>query len=328
MDGTIIIWDTEKREAIHSITIEDSEDDYYITDNALSADGEMLVRSKPDLGSLEVVEVETGKLTLDLTSDQAEPAFYYALSFSNDSKKIAAISFPKSQYFDQTITQSLSIWDATSGEILIQKEIKNKYVVQKTIFSRDDQYLVIASPQQMFMLDAENGEQKYEFGGWSEISFSPDNKFIAYDNADAGIYIADTATGKLVTSQRFGGIYDLSYSPDGKTIAICGWDVNKSARLQNNTLVFMEATDPFKRLPNKLDSFVSMVNNLEYSPDGSQVVITDFYGNLYVIDSTSLELVAKLKAVAIYPRFVSFTPDGQSIVVGNADGIVKFYSLD
>ncbi len=105
---------------------------------------------------------------------------------------------------------------------------------------------------------------------------SPDDKWIAYDDLDANLYILNISTGissKISTNQE--GIYDFSWSPDGKWLAYVQVASNTMAQIKIYNVITRKT---FDLTTDRANSF-----NPRWSPDGKFIYfISDRHFNTLV----------------------------------------------
>jgi WD40 repeat protein len=176
------------------------------------------------------------------------------------------------------------------------------------------------------------------------VAYSPDGKFLLsaggmtweqgklLDGSDFAIRLRDAASGEVVRrlAGHARGVKSVAFSPDGKLAVSGGWD--QSVRLWD--------LDTGKEL-RRLDGHTSGVFSVAFSPDGKQVLSCGGRADVRagqwvsVADARSLRLwdVATGKEVpfaGIVPaghaaQSAAFSPDGQRILAGLADGTVRLW---
>jgi WD40 repeat protein len=158
---------------------------------------------------------------------------------------------------------------------------------------------------------------------WS-VTFSADSSLLAsgggrfQEKGEAGeVKIWDVATGK--EKQSLEGmksiVTGLAFTPDGKTLAGCGWgggvrlwDVEKGKQRHAFAGFTKGAT----------------ARGLSMSKDGKTLAVAGFDGTVRLYDPQAAKEIGILKTPEAVAHGVSFSPDGESVVVacnplGNAD---------
>lgn len=159
----------------------------------------------------------------------------------------------------------------------------------------------------------------------SSVAFSPDGKTLASGSRDMTIKFWDATSGaaKGSLAGHTGWIWDLAYSADGKTLA--------SASLDKTVRLWDLATGSACTLTAKSGMYC-----VAFSPDdktiftGSGVkfkpgVSGQSYGELTMWEVATAQPRGTLHDFPGQVTTLAFTPDGELLAVGTADGIVKLW---
>jgi WD40 repeat protein/tetratricopeptide (TPR) repeat protein len=152
----------------------------------------------------------------------------------------------------------------------------------------------------------------------TDISFSPDGKFIASGSKDKTVKLwnRDGSEKKPALRIKYGNEFtSVAFSPDSQIIAAGNKDSKIYLWRLNGTFI--------KTLKGHSD----WVTNIRFSPDGKTIVSAsrDNSVRLWKIDGTQKE---KLKEHTSTVNIVRFSPDGQRIASASEDGTIKLWSLE
>jgi WD40 repeat protein len=193
--------------------------------------------------------------------------------------------------------------------------------VQTVAFSPDGSQILSAGADQVARLwSASSGQPVAELRGHSarvtSAVFSSDGKRIAASAEDGRARVWDAASTQLVRELRANEkpLRRVTFTPDGRQVLTAGdegvvrfWEV-ESGR-EGKPLTDFQGGDVFA---------------LNVSRDG-RLVIAGAGRDVAVWDAASGQRLAWLEGSTDVVQDVSFSPDGQQVVVASADGLVRLY---
>ncbi|MBP3954850.1 hypothetical protein J8F10_06080 [Gemmata sp. G18] len=288
---------------------------HYVCAVAFSPDGKLLASGGYDY-TLNVWEVATGKR---LWTAPEQGYYVTSVAFSPDGKTLASTAQVK----------SAQLWEATTGKKLLSLD-GHTDVIQSLCFAPDGKTVATASHDRSVRLwDPTTGKERYQFKQHQQkvycVAFAPDGKTIASaDSADiAGvgqteekdgnctILLWDPAVGKVrhqMPKAHLGWVYDLAFSPDGQTLASaspyrgCLWDV-AGGKL--------------------IDRFADRTNKVAFAPDGKSIAWCKDGVRLY--NAATGQERRPFRVYNPWLMCLTFSPDGQHIAAGGADGLVYLW---
>ena len=247
-DSTIIIWDVETGNILHTLKGHINE----VFSVALSPDGKSIVSGSDDK-TIRIWDIKTGDTIKTLQGHINE---VFSVAFSPDGKYIASGSDDK----------TIRIWDVATGNTIKTLE-DHTDDVNSVAFSPDGKYIVSGSYDTTIRIwDVNTSNPIKTLQGHKEIvysvAFSPDGKYIASGSWDKTIKIWNVKTGNQTkTLQGHKDIvYSVAFSPDGKYIASGSYDT--TVRIWD-----VETGNPIKTLQGHTD----WVKSLAFSPDGKYI---------------------------------------------------------
>ncbi|MET3425148.1 WD40 repeat protein [Actinoplanes tereljensis] len=159
----------------------------------------------------------------------------------------------------------------------------------------------------------------------SSLAFSPDGRTLAYVNAQGAAVlwdVADRTRPALIATLPSDGIINaVAFSGNGNTF-VTG-DASSVSILYDTTDRLHPAQ--LSRLPGYTNY---SVNRFAFSPDGS-VLVVDSGRFVPVYDLTDRRNPAAMRLIlSIGGIPMTFSPDGQTLAAGEADGSMGFYDMD
>jgi WD40 repeat protein/tetratricopeptide (TPR) repeat protein len=217
-------------------------------------------------------------------------------TFKGHTNSVACVTFsPDSKTIaSASLDKTIKIWK-TDGTLLTTLTGHTNSVTSVT-FSPDGQTLASASMDETVRLWKTDGtllqtiDQRAPVN-W--VSFSRDGKVLAVASNDGTVKLW-SSDGRLIANlwhsdnKNSSKVYTVSFSPDGQTLATAGED--KTVKIWN-------------------------VATLENNP------------KLNSREANNVELLATLRGHSKWVFGVSFSPDGQSLASGGAEGTVKLWNL-
>jgi WD40 repeat protein len=152
------------------------------------------------------------------------------------------------------------------------------------------------------------------------VTFAPNSKDIVVGGDNFQSFIADVASGKVLTTLRgSGGLgqheYGFAYSPDGTKLA--------SAQYDGTTRIWNPRTG--RQLGKIQDPGQNAVLGVAWSPDGRTLAVSDYGPALRLYDVASLQeigsplVLPELPNGAGYFPWIEYTSDGKNVVVNGSN---------
>jgi WD40 repeat protein len=221
---------------------------------------------------------------------------------------------------------SARLWNASSGDQIISYNAHSD-IVRAVAFSPDGRKVITGGDDMTVrMWDAYTGQQINLFTGYSSVinsaAFSPDGRYIATGDLSNSGHLWDISSGQEIVRYlgHNGYIDKLIFSPDGKSILTGSED--KTAILWDAATGKMKWTLP----PHK-----DGVNYVAFSKDGrflltkDEVYIEERQESHGILRLWDLNSKKELKRFGEQVNSFVFSSDGQLILVGGYDGILRLY---
>jgi len=321
--GIIKIWDAATGHELFTL-----EQGGMIPSVAFSPDGTRLASANED-GTLKVWDPATGKELLSLRYKSG----LYDVAFMPDGKRLVTA------HQDGTA----QVWDAVSGQQLLTLAGHVSTVVgvasspdgKRIATSGYDGTVRIweAAPGRELLTLAAHDDQVWD------VAYSPDGTRLGTVSLDGTAKLWDPVSGQMVLSltpgSLAGGLTGLAFSLDGKRLAtgsLTGlvniWDIGTGQAVMT------------------LTGHTNIVPGLAFSPDGTRLATTSWDGTARIWDVSTEFTLSKAEGLntglvsnrgvvtftghmtptqSVPPILfsVAFSPDGQRVFTGGADGYVR-----
>ncbi|NJR22020.1 MAG: AAA family ATPase [Richelia sp. CSU_2_1] len=250
----------------------------------------------------------------------------WGLTFSQDGSTIASASVDK----------TVKLWRRDGSSIATLKGHTNS--VACVAFSPDSKTIASASLDKTVKIWQTDGILLATLEGHTNsvtsVAFSPDGQTIASASRDKTIKLWKTDGTLLQTIEQLAPINWVSFSRDGKTLAAAGDDGTVKLWSSDGKLI--------ANLWHSANKKPSKVYTVSFSPDGETLATAGEDKTVKIWNVAALKddgklssqtannglLLATLRGHTKWVFGVSFSPNGQSLASGGADGTVKLWNLD
>ena len=302
--GEAEIWDVPKRRKLAAVAGYDLQ--YPVV---FSPDDKTLAFARAD-NTLELWDITTQNAR-SLSTGHAAPIV--SLAFSPDGKHLATGS----------AAGTVKVWTVST------RQEKFALVSHKTSvrirFVPDGRTLATWADgdRNVRLWDAADGAARAILAGHTEgvvfAACSPDGATLATGSADETVRLWDVATGRQRSTLDWlqpDPNRGLVFSPDGKMLA--GWKNHPGLiRVWNVPTGEERFTTP--------EAQTHFVDILAFSPDGKTLAVADWTGTVTFLDPLTGEQQASLRAHGQPIDHMQFSPQGDLLVTGSRDGVVKIW---
>ena len=158
---------------------------------------------------------------------------------------------------------------------------------------------------------------KHPGGSFRSLGLSNNGKWLVQGNFDSWVQVIETATGKVVFSEKLAtnGALGVGFNPDDSLIGLaCG----------NGDIVLLEPQNNFAA--RTLQGHTSRVWRVCFSPDGSQLASCSFDNTAKIWDVATGKILFNLKHKS-WVGDTAFSPDGKRLLTACGDGASRLWSV-
>jgi WD40 repeat protein len=307
MDGTLKIWDAVLGDC--SLTISGHSSPVY--DCSWSPDGRRLLSVSQDprfmtIGAVvKIWDALSGDCQLILSCDSGRNC-----AWSPDGKRVLCAS------------ETLQIWDATSGVPLLNLSRESSFVVRCAWSHRGDRLLSASGDNTVRIWDASSGGCLFTLSGHSSTvlacGWSPNDERVLSASGDAFLKIWEAASGRclLTLSGHSGPVWGCAWSPEGGRVV--------SASLDKTLKIWSVMSG---ECLHTLYGHAGPVWSCAWSSDGGRVLSASKDRTLKIWDSASGACVLTLSGHSSSVRSCAWSPDGDRILSASGDATLKIWDV-
>ena len=250
---------------------------------------------------------------------------YLNVAFSNNGQLLASAGGKDRD------AEALRVWDTSAWKVL--SKIPN--VQSPVAFSPDSRYIAANGGQagnlfHVKILDATTGHEIRTLTGrgWQTraLVFSPNPGLVrlAWANMDGTVHIWDVTAGKEVVDpplRHETAVFSLAFSKDGRLLASGSGDQVIKIWDSESWQLRQELTDPSPPMLN------AMVLSVVFHPKDSRLLAWGSTDGTVKVGDTATKEIRTLGGQMLGVTSVAFSPDGQWIASGSADGTIKFWQV-
>ncbi|MGH9342400.1 MAG: eIF2A-related protein [Terriglobia bacterium] len=219
----------------------------------------------------------------------------------------------------------IQLWDLQSDSLARTMQGHHD-CIYSVAFSPDGKLLASGSYDRLIKLwDPSTGKElrtlKDHIDAVFAVAFSPDGKWLASGSQDNSVKIWNVATGeRLYTlSDPQDGITCIAFSPSGKKIAAAGYDMR---------IYVWSLSEAGGTLDQSLIADEGGILQINWSPDGRQIITSSSDGSIRIRDAATLNPVGEIPRQSDWVDAMGLSPDGKWLAAGRFDGTLSIYRVD
>jgi WD40 repeat protein len=305
--GTILVWDTNSGERLHTLQRTGGLGSGPITGIAWSPDSATLVSVSPGSQAW-----ASSAFFWDVPSEKILPApefqgDFASVAWSPDGKEIAAGP------------GAIVIWDAQSRK---RKRVFEEPSGGSPVWSPDGARLASASGGGAVILDAATGKRLYsfpiQFSDQTSVAWSPDGKQLVLAGGDANfgsMKVVDSSTGKLLGEFQGHTTYvmKVAWSPDGATVVSSSSD---------GTLGIWDAKT--RQRQQTLTGYYQRLSQAAWSADSTLLAYATDNGTVTVWDVQAGTLLRSFESSS---GMAAWAPGGNMLAIGGKSGGITLWDM-
>ncbi|MBT3322688.1 MAG: hypothetical protein HN392_10435 [Anaerolineae bacterium] len=316
LDGDLSLWQLHKQHTRGIFGID------------FSPDGKTLLSGAGD-NSARLWDIDGEKMKEILMYQPAAKVKVFAVDYSpvigENGEELLALA--GADFFHNTPTALLEIWDASSGELVFEIDGHDSSL-DSVAFSPDGKILASGgsySDNKIHLWSVQTGQHlrvlKGHFSGVRSLAFSPDGRTLASSGWDAILHLWDLKTGEIIAShnEHTSVVHSTAISPDGSILATGGdaglirlWDVETGEKI------------------GVLNTKSSRITSLLFSDKRNLLIAgTDEPAfNIQMWDISSLERIDSLSGHESFVQVLSISSNQRYLASGGALGDNAVYIWD
>ena len=234
----------------------------------------------------------------------------------------------------------LAVWETRSGTIVKQANVGlDKGSFAKALaFSGDGKLLAFAEGQGLELWEIDSMRQVWrqamEIASPTIVAFSTDGGHISVVEVGGTLVeMHEANSGQRIQRIQPKGLDNANRSValQGNLLAAKAHDDQNSAMVTSDLQIFdLSSSLPLQKLAGIKDYFT---NSIAISPDQNLAAVTDGYGRSWIWGLKSGELLYAFQKEDAEPissecgRMMTFSPDGQELVINDAEGKLIFWDV-